>query len=376
LRGCLRKAQLIGGKSVLEQVSERLGSIQLLSLAPESLIQGKHFLNSPFANHSNNKTSPPSHKQAHPKTQVSCRNRLVGSYERAREEEDQQLEEEEDEDEDEFQVEEGNFLGGEAEDLEQTKHLAMATVRPISPRNQETLDLAISLAKEWASKSIADSGESSPKTPNSPDKRRFNFKFKPFSKSFSEASANIRDIESSISSEEKQAYNSLIENGQFNNISSSANHHHHHHSTIGAYPHHSYHSNNNYNQHHHQHFQYNSHTFGRSGSRSSSGSSSSRGSSALHSPLHDSVFSTSTSRPFATSHTSYHHHYHHDANNNDTNINNNNTNNITNKNNPSKVHYGNDDFSTSPTSIASFTSLSSKTFKRGCSTISTKRSFF
>lgn len=115
-------------------------------------------------------------------------------------------------------------------------HLAMATVRPISPQYQHTLDSAISLAKELASKNIADSGESSPKTPNSPDKKRFNFKLKHFGKSFSEASANIRDIESSISYEAKQAYKSLIERGPFNSSSLSyygnhrqSNYQHHHH---------------------------------------------------------------------------------------------------------------------------------------------------
>lgn len=92
----------------------------------------------------------------------------------------------------------------------------MATVRPISPQYQHTLDSAISLAKELASKNMAESGESSPKTPNSPDKKRFNFKLKHFSKSFSEASANIRDIESTISYEAKEAYKTLIERGPYN----------------------------------------------------------------------------------------------------------------------------------------------------------------
>lgn len=110
----------------------------------------------------------------------------------------------------------------------------MATVRPISPQYQHTLDSAISLAKELASKNMADSGDSSPKTPNSPDKKRFNFKLKHFSKSFSEASANISDIESSISYEAKQAYKLLVERGPFNSHSGRSafdnqqqQHHHH-----------------------------------------------------------------------------------------------------------------------------------------------------
>lgn len=102
----------------------------------------------------------------------------------------------------------------------------MATVRPISPQYQHTLDSAISLAKELASKNMVDSGENSPKTPNSPDKKRFNFKLKHFSKTFSEASANIRDIESSITHEAKQAYKSLVERGQFNSYSSGDSRYH------------------------------------------------------------------------------------------------------------------------------------------------------
>lgn len=106
----------------------------------------------------------------------------------------------------------------------------MATVRPISPEYQHTLDSAISLAKELASKNMADSGESSPKTPNSPDKKRFNFKLKHFSKSFSEVSANILDIESSISSEARQAYKSLVERGPFkSNLNHYHPNHYHHH---------------------------------------------------------------------------------------------------------------------------------------------------
>lgn len=121
----------------------------------------------------------------------------------------------------------------------------MATVRPISPQYQHTLDSAISLAKELASKNMADSGESSPKTPNSSDKKRFNFKLKHFSKTFSEASANIRDIESSISHEAKQAYELLIERRPTNNN----NYNHHNHQYNHNYNHHNHHYNNNYNHH-------------------------------------------------------------------------------------------------------------------------------
>lgn len=106
----------------------------------------------------------------------------------------------------------------------------MATVRPISPQYQHTLDSAISLAKELASKNMADSSEPSPKTPNSPDKKRFNFKLpKHFGKSYSEASANIRDIESSISNEARQAYKSLVEWGPYNSYTNHSPSQHSHH---------------------------------------------------------------------------------------------------------------------------------------------------
>lgn len=127
--------------------------------------------------------------------------------------------------------------------------IRMATVRPISPQYQHTLDSAISLAKELASKNMADSGESSPKTPTSPDKKRFNFKLKHLSKSFSEASNNIRDIESTISLEAKQAYKSLVERGPYTSDrgqTSPFNHHHHH---LGAHQHQSH----NYLSHSTQH---------------------------------------------------------------------------------------------------------------------------
>lgn len=116
-------------------------------------------------------------------------------------------------------------------EIHTTDIIRMATVRPISPQYQHTLDSAISLAKELASKNMADSGESSPKTPTSPDKKRFNFKLKHLSKSFSEASNNIRDIESTISYEAKQAYKSLVERGPHTSdrgqTSPFSNHHHH-----------------------------------------------------------------------------------------------------------------------------------------------------
>lgn len=133
----------------------------------------------------------------------------------------------------------------------------MATVRPISPQYQHTLDSAISLAKELASKNMADSSETSPKTPNSPDKKRFSFKLKHFGKSFSEASANIRDIESSITHKAKEAYESLIENGPYNSSSYS--------SVTGYQPTSSSNSNSNsYNDnHHHHHHHYHHNCFHR-----------------------------------------------------------------------------------------------------------------
>ncbi|XP_023224493.1 tyrosine-protein kinase PR2-like [Centruroides sculpturatus] len=99
-------------------------------------------------------------------------------------------------------------------------------VKPISATDQHTLDSAIAMAKELASKSMleleyksdSDVALESPKTPTSPTKRKFSFKFKtspkPERRNFSEEAESILDINDIISKEAKEAYNSLVDKGQ------------------------------------------------------------------------------------------------------------------------------------------------------------------
>lgn len=99
-----------------------------------------------------------------------------------------------------------------------------ALVKPISAADQQTLDSAIAIAKELASKSLLDLESrsdndttplESPKTPSSPFKRKFSFKFKTSPKAdrrnFSEEAEAIPDIQDIITEEAKEAYNSLVE---------------------------------------------------------------------------------------------------------------------------------------------------------------------
>ncbi|XP_050716113.1 activated Cdc42 kinase-like isoform X2 [Eriocheir sinensis] len=108
-----------------------------------------------------------------------------------------------------------------------------ATVKPISAADQRTLDSAIAMANELASKSMSEldcNQESppdsegmpdSPITPSSPTKHpggsRFSFKFstkgspKHERRHFSAEAASIPDIQSSISEEAREVYNSLVE---------------------------------------------------------------------------------------------------------------------------------------------------------------------
>ncbi|XP_069983106.1 activated Cdc42 kinase-like isoform X3 [Penaeus vannamei] len=107
-----------------------------------------------------------------------------------------------------------------------------AMVKPISAADQRTLDSAIAMANALASKSIleldrnlessadSDGVPDSPITPSSPSKQggsRFSFKFhckgspKPERRHFSAEAASIPDIQSSISEEAKEVYNSLVE---------------------------------------------------------------------------------------------------------------------------------------------------------------------
>ncbi|XP_046397309.1 activated Cdc42 kinase-like isoform X2 [Ischnura elegans] len=119
----------------------------------------------------------------------------------------------------------------------------LATVKPISAADQKTLESAIAMATEMASRSMLeadgggmldssrgvdglDSPPHSPRTPASPSKRKFSFKFSSGSKSgvgggsgspraerrnFAEEAASIQDIQSTLTEEAKAAYNSLVE---------------------------------------------------------------------------------------------------------------------------------------------------------------------
>ncbi|KAB7506159.1 Tyrosine-protein kinase PR2 [Armadillidium nasatum] len=122
-----------------------------------------------------------------------------------------------------------------------SKKKKQATVKPISPNDERTLDSAIAMANDLASKSLPrldgsleaihngddsrngtdlhHNGSDSPATPTSPTKSsKFSFKFssrgspKPERRHFSEEAASIADIQSSITEEAKEVYNSLVEN--------------------------------------------------------------------------------------------------------------------------------------------------------------------
>lgn len=109
------------------------------------------------------------------------------------------------------------------------------TMKPISPAEEQNLDSAIAMAKELATRSMlefefkpvaelknhSENGpglSDSPKTPSSPSKKKFSFKFKTLQKSeprtFSEETGNISSIQSILTEDAKRAYNSLIEKGE------------------------------------------------------------------------------------------------------------------------------------------------------------------
>lgn len=108
------------------------------------------------------------------------------------------------------------------------KKKQLATVKPISAAEEQTLDTAIAIAKEAAAhrmqdmdggggRSESDATQDSPRTPSSPNKRKFSFKFKSSPKlgrrTFSEEAEAIPDIQDSLTEEAKEAYNSLVEKG-------------------------------------------------------------------------------------------------------------------------------------------------------------------
>lgn len=119
------------------------------------------------------------------------------------------------------------------ESMVSLKRKTKSCVKPISATDEQTLDSAIAMAKEMASRSIMEldgrndnmafecpSSADSPKTPNSPNKKtsKFSFKFKSSPKcerrTFSEEAENIPDISCDpalISEAARAAYDMLIE---------------------------------------------------------------------------------------------------------------------------------------------------------------------
>ncbi|XP_071450901.1 activated Cdc42 kinase-like [Hetaerina americana] len=143
-----------------------------------------------------------------------------------------------------------------------------ATVKPISAADQKTLESAIAMATEMASRSMLeadgggmldssrgdalDSPPNTPRTPASPSRRKFSFKFssgvkggvsggngspKAERRNFAEEAASIQDIQSTLTEEAKAVYNSLVEQPALPAITPSIPHHHHH----------------SHQHHHHQH---------------------------------------------------------------------------------------------------------------------------
>lgn len=100
------------------------------------------------------------------------------------------------------------------------------SVKTISPEEEQTLDSAIAMAKELATRSILDMDgmassdpDQSPRTPTSPNKKSTKFTFPKLGRSspkgerrtFSEEAEKIPGVESIITDEAKEAYHSLIE---------------------------------------------------------------------------------------------------------------------------------------------------------------------
>lgn len=109
-----------------------------------------------------------------------------------------------------------------------------SSVKHISEAEQNELDSAIAMAKDIANRTMLEdeldmTKNDSPKTPNSPNKRKFSFKFpthKPSPKSerrtFSEETESIGNIIESITPAAKEAYLSLVEKGVSTTVSSSS----------------------------------------------------------------------------------------------------------------------------------------------------------
>jgi len=108
-----------------------------------------------------------------------------------------------------------------------------SSVKPISTTEQNELDSAIAMAKDIANRTMLEDEldlvkNDSPKTPNSPNKRKFSFKFpthkspKGERRTFSEETESIGDIIESITPAAKEAYLSLVEKGVANSSTSAS----------------------------------------------------------------------------------------------------------------------------------------------------------
>lgn len=107
-------------------------------------------------------------------------------------------------------------------------------VKHISEAEQNELESAIAMAKDIASRTMLEdeldlAKNDSPKTPNSPNKRKFSFKFpthksspKGDRRTFSEETESIGNIIESITPEAKEAYLSLVEKGVSGNCPTNA----------------------------------------------------------------------------------------------------------------------------------------------------------
>lgn len=134
-----------------------------------------------------------------------------------------------------------------------------ATVKPISAADQHTLDCAIAMAKELASRSMlevenksgSDTALESPKTPTTPTRTKFSFKLKPSPKperrNFSAETQAIPSVQDILTEEAREAYNVLVDKGQHSTSHSSNSDARQH----SGESHHRNHNNNSLHTHHH-----------------------------------------------------------------------------------------------------------------------------
>ncbi|GAB6019108.1 hypothetical protein CHUAL_000729 [Chamberlinius hualienensis] len=103
-----------------------------------------------------------------------------------------------------------------------------SSVKPISPSDAKTIETAIAIAKEVANRNMqemdsrsetSDTAADSPRTPSSPSKKKFSFRFpgkssgspKNDKRNFTAEAASKPNIQDSLTESAKEAYNSLVE---------------------------------------------------------------------------------------------------------------------------------------------------------------------